>query len=260
MFLRIVGASLLALLVPVMGMAQEAKTVQQLDTEVQDLKTQMTKTLANLSQLTEAVTKNTEATIANKASIDGLIEKQTEMLQQLDELTSLQQEQFVQQQQVMESIVQQDSSGVDVLRLSANMQRSEEFRQEVRKAVHDSLQAEGDVIIRNKMATPQRIKVNQTDYDVAAGETLTLKVPVGTLTAQLFGQPLTNWTISPPKYSQTIDIVPEQQTTVTAYRPIEAMDSPVTTYRPYTPAPVYVSPVETYYVDPTPVYWYDWRF
>lgn len=259
MFLRIVGASLLALLIPFTATAQEAKTVEQLDKEIQNLKTQITTTLANVSKLTEAVTKNTEATIANKSSIDSLLDKQTEMLQQLDELTSLQQEQFVRQQQMMESVVQQDSSGVDVLRLSANMQRSEEFRQEVRKAVHDSLREEGDVIIRNKMASSQRIKVNQTDYDIPAGETLTLKVPVGTLTAQLAGQPLTNWTISPPKYSQKIDIVPEQPTTVTALRPIEAA-TPVTTYRPYTSDPIYVSPVETYYVDPTPVYWYNWGF
>ena len=86
---------------------------------------------------------------------------------------------------MMESIVQADGSGADLLRLSANMQKSEEFRQEMRKAVHDSLDQEGEVVIHNRMDTEQMISVNQKDHKIPSGETLTLKVPVGTLTARL---------------------------------------------------------------------------
>ncbi len=265
MLLRIVGTSLLVLLMPLVATAQESKTVDQLDREVQDLKTRMQTTLENLAKLTDAVTKNAEATIANKASIDSLLEKQTEMLERLGELTNLQQEQFVQQHQILDSIVRKDSNGIDVLRLSANMKKSPQFREELRKVVHDSLDAEGEVIIRNKTALQQRVKVNQKDYDIAAGDILTLNVPVGTLTAQLPGQPLTNWTITAPTYQQKIDIVPDAQTTVTAYRPAETRVTettlPVTTYRPVTTeTPVYVAPSESYYFDPATGLWYSWPF
>ena len=259
MFLRFAGLSLLVLLLPFTAVAQEAKTVEQLDKEVQDLKTQMTTTVENLTALTKSVTENTKATIANKASVDELIVAQKGMQEQLDELINLQQERFVQQQQILESVVQQDSSGADVLRLSANMAKSEDFRQEVRKAVHDSLDETGEVVVANKMAIPQRVEVNRIPYDIPAGDTLTLKVPVGTVTAQLPGQTPTNWTLTAPNYLQKIDIVPNQQTTVTALRPIETM-APVVTYRPIeTMAPVTTyRAIETYYIDPAPIYWYGW--
>ena len=89
MFLRIVGTGLMVLLMPFVATAQEAKTMGQLDKEVQDLKAQMKTTLENLSKLTESVTKNTEATIASNTSIDSLIEKQAEMLEQLENLTTM---------------------------------------------------------------------------------------------------------------------------------------------------------------------------
>ena len=140
----------------------------------------------------------------------------------------------MQQQQVLDAIAQRDSQGNDILQLSATLEKSEEFRADMRKAVNESIQTEGDVVIHNKMPSGQRIKVNQTQYDIPAGETLTLKVPVGTLTAQLPGQRLTNWTISAPQYKQTIDIVPDTEATVTTYRPLYTEPA----------VPVYVTPIE----------------
>ncbi len=253
MLLRIAVTSLLVLLMPCMAAAEDAKTVGQLNKEVQDLKTQMKTTLENLAKLTDAVTKNAEATIANKQSVDYLIQKQQEQFDRLDELTRLQQEQFVQQHEILDSIVQKDANGTDVLRLSANMEKSPQFRAELRKVVHDSLDQEGEVIIRNKTAYDQQVKINQKDEKIAAGGTLTLHVPVGTLTAQLPGQPLTNWTITAPKYQQKIDIVPNEQTTVTAYRPVE-------TPTPANAMPIYAAPVESYYYDPATGVWYSWTY
>jgi hypothetical protein len=142
----------------------------------------------------------------------------------------------------------------------------------VRKAVHDSLDQEGSVIIHNRMDTEQTINVNQKNHRIPSGETLTLKVPVGTLTARLPGQALTNWTITAPTYKQRIDIVPDTQQTVTTYRPIEST-VPVTTYRPvdtvvpvttyrtlYSASPTYVPTVDTYYVNPVTVYRYYWPY
>ncbi|MFO7905005.1 MAG: hypothetical protein ACQESR_20110 [Planctomycetota bacterium] len=237
MLWRFTGLWLLVLFAPFAAMAQEAetgKTVEELDKEIQAVKT----------------------------TIQELEQQQAEMQKQLDDLTSmqneladLQREQAVQQQQVLNSITKTDSTGNEVLQLSANMEKSEEFRQEMRKAVHGSLENKGRVIIRNKMATQQRIRVNQTNYDIDAGESLTLEVPAGTVATKLPGQSLVNWAITPPEYKQTIDIVPESETRVTRYRPAENSES-VTTYRPLSEAPsVYRPPVETYVVEPAPIYW-----
>ena len=159
----------------------------------------------------------------------------------------------------LDSIVQKDSQGAEVLRLSAISKKSEEFRKELSEAVHESLRKQGQVIIRNKTSESQSVLINQESHEVPAGQVVTLPVPVGTLTAQLLGQPYTNWTITAPKYEQTIDIIdaPKQ---VTTQRPISestaGASSAVTTYRPiYTEVPVYVD-TTTYYVDPMPIYWY----
>ena len=63
--------------------------------------------------------------------------------------------------------------------------------------------------------------VNQKPYEMGPDEILTVTVPVGTVSAQLPGQALTNWTLSAPTYSQKIEIVPESDATPTQVaRPI----------------------------------------
>ncbi len=108
------------------------------------------------------------------------------------------------------------------------------------------------------MANHQQIVVNQKEYGLGADEILTLKVPVGTVTAQLPGQPLTNWTVAAPNYSQKIEIVPEKMpTTTTAYRPMsEQWIGPAAATRcpplasALAPLPPWVGPVVEYYVWP----------
>jgi hypothetical protein len=89
------------------------------------------------------------------------------------------------------------------------MEQSEEFREDVRKAVHQALQTHGELTIWNRMSTRQQIVVNQKPYEIDPDEILLVTAPVGTVSAQLPGQGLTNWTLSAPTYSQKIEIVPQ---------------------------------------------------
>jgi ABC-type transporter Mla subunit MlaD len=203
-----------------------AKTPEQLTKDVQDLQQNLTAATANLTKLATQVAKNTEAITTNSQGIERLttflkeeLRKQQDILARIDELTQQQQDQLARQQAILDTIAQKDSTGRDMLRLSANMEQSEEFRDDVRKAVQQALDTHGDLTIHNRMENRQQIVVNQKEYGLGADEILTLKVPTGTVTAQLPGQPVTDWTVGAPNYSQKIEIVPEKiPTTTKVYR------------------------------------------
>jgi hypothetical protein len=95
------------------------------------------------------------------------------------------------------------------------------------------------------MATRQHIVVNQKSYEMAPDEILTVTVPVGTVSAQLPGQALTNWTLSAPTYSQKIEIVPESDPAPTQVaRPISAPEAQAGATVPL-PSRVIPPPAET---------------
>ena len=267
MVYRIIALCGLGLLVPAAVLAQStAKTPEQLTKDVQDLQQQLATATSNLTKLAEQVAKNTAATTQNAQGIERLttvlneeLRKQQDILNRIDELTQQQQDQLARQQAILDAITQKDSAGNDMLRLSANMEQSEEFRDDVRKAVHQSLETHGDFSIHNRMGNYQRIMVNQKEYGLNADEILTLKVPVGTVTARLPGQPLTNWTVGAPDYSQKVEIVPDARAaTTTVYRPVSGDTvtpwyslSPLpseTIYLTPLPRPIYVGPVVEYRV------------
>lgn len=154
-----------------------------------------------------------------------------QLRKELTELTTQIQDEIVKQQQILDAISQKDSTGNHVPRLSAAM-KSTDFRQEMRQAVNDSLSTVGTLKIANRTNDFHRVFVNRVEYGVPAGQQLSLEVPVGTVSTQLPGRELKNWTIAGPRYEQSIDIVPEQ---------------PVVTYveRP-------VTPQSTYYYPPLP--------
>ncbi len=274
MLLRSLGICLLLLLTPLALKAQQPekpKTLEELTQDVLTLQSQLKTATENLTHVTKQVTENTESTQQNKSEIERIagvinqqLSEQQKLLDRIDNLTSVQQEQLTQQQQILDSIATKDDKGNDVLRLSANMEKSDAFREDMQKAVNDSLDRTGEVVVQNRMQSYQRIKVNQTDYGIPAGQSLTLKVPVGTVTAQLPGQRLTNWTITGPEYKQKIDIVPDTSATVTAYRPISS-EPAVPVYTQPT-VPLYTGTVDTYYVDPwtnlylPPINWYTWPY
>jgi hypothetical protein len=253
---RIVGICLLVLLPgTVVAQAQtKAKTVEQLAAEVESLRTTLSSANENLTKLAAKVADNTQAVTSNSEGLTRLAEqmnqelsKQQVILERIDELAIQMQEQLARQQAILDAIVQRDAQGNDVLRLSANMARSDEFRADVRQAVHQSLESHGDVVIRNMMAGDQRVSVNQKEYSLGPGEVLNLKVPVGTVSVQLPGQALTNWTLTAPEYLQKIDIVPDTNARV-AYRPITT--DPVTAD---SVAPLLGAPVEAFYPSSVPL-------
>lgn len=151
-----------------------------------------------------------------------------QLRKELTELTTQIQDEIVKQQQILEAISQKDSTGNHVPRLSAAM-KSTEFRQEMKQAVNDSLNTVGTLKIANRTNDFHRVIVNRVEYGIPSGQQLSLEVPAGTVSTQLPGRELKNWTIAGPKYEQSIDIVPEQ---------------PVVTYveRPVLPPPTYYYP------------------
>jgi hypothetical protein len=111
--------------------------------------------------------------------------------------------------------IARDDSGRYVPKLNAAMER-ESFRQEMDAAVHGSLRKVGRFRVVNKTASPQWIQINLRDHYLRAGEELILQdVPVGTVTTQLPGQSLVNWTlghVQNGEYYESIDIVPQRVT------------------------------------------------
>jgi len=154
---------------------------------------------------------------------------------------------------LQKSIAATDTDGHAFIRLDSIMDTSTTGREQVQRAVNRSLRKQGTVAIHNKMGADQDLLVNGVQYHILAGGTLNLDVAAGTVTTRLPGQDIVNWTISPPGYSQSIDIVPKHRT----LRPVSS--SPVTTTvmmapmveTPIAETPLYVAP--PVYMDPLPV-------
>ncbi len=137
------------------------------------------------------------------------IGKLTELVEQAvvkltDELT----DQGNRQREILDQITATDDNGEVYLTLNSIMKKSATAREEVREAVERSIRQQGTLSIENKMGTVQDILVNRVQYHVHAGATLNLTVPVGTVSTQLPGQRIVNWTIGVPNYRQSISIKP----------------------------------------------------
>ncbi len=204
------------------------------------------------AELTKAVLAlQTQLGEVSKATTEGLSQIMS-LKDQMDSLQSQVNEDIERQRQILSAISTMDStSGNPIPRLSSIMENSEDFRNDVAQAVHDSLRTTGTVTINNETSTYQRIIVNDVEQGLAAGEDLTLTIPVGTLVTQVPGREPRNWTIGAPNYHQSIDIIPESQAHVTM-RPIEDSDSVTTYYAPEVTTTYYApSPTTTYY-SPSP--------
>ena len=146
--------------------------------------------------------KSLDAVVNDNASQIG---KLTELVAQtfvgLNEQDSL-------QQAILDQITATDDNGEVYLTLNSIMKKSATAREEVREAVERSIRQQGTLSIENEMGTVQDILVNRVQYHVHAGATLNLTVPVGTVSTQLPGQRIVNWTIGVPNYRQSISIKP----------------------------------------------------
>ena len=212
---RFLTLSFAILVVPAVWGAEPAPNVD-LAAELKAVKDELRNLSSNLTQVVERVS-----------------EQQTQMGQLRSELMTLTDQindEIRKQQQILEMISQTDSDGKHIPRMSAAMQ-SNQFRQEMQQVVNQSLGTTGTLRISNLTNDFHRVLVNRTEFSIPAGQILTLQVPAGTVSTQLPGRELKNWTISGPRYEQNIEIVPDA--------------TPVTTYvaRPTVPsAPVYYSP------------------
>ncbi|MCA9163504.1 MAG: hypothetical protein R3C99_27720 [Pirellulaceae bacterium] len=170
---------------------------------------QLTRRLVALELQMNALADNLTETITQVGQLKG----------EVNELRDRISEEIEKQRQILDAISSVDSQGQRIPRLSAIMNDSPEFKQDVTNAVNNALLQEGTFEIINKTDSYQRIYVNRTEQGVEAGKSLTLKVPVGTVTTQLPGKSLENWSITAPSYSEKIEIVPADPP-VTSFQPV----------------------------------------
>lgn len=199
-------------LLPLGLAAQEASTTP----SPVDVESQLKSVQEQLQQLAENVTGLATQVNENTTQIGQL---RTEIQTLTDQIN----EELRKQEEILAAISQTDSAGRHVPRLSAAME-SDQFRHEMKRAVHDSLEQTGTFIIRNKTSQYQTITVNRVQYGVGPGESLTLQVPVGTVSTQLPGKELKTWAVAAPSYQQTIEIVPTSTPVVTNYAPVPVSD------------------------------------
>jgi hypothetical protein len=129
---------------------------------------------------------------------------------------------------------------------------NEEFRNDMRQAVHDSMDRQGTVWIHNKTTVGHTVLVNNSQYVyVGPGQDRFVQgLSVGTISTELVGyERPRNWTLGPPNYEQHVDIVPNSPTRVVVARPVNGSPTVTTVYSPpvYSPPlivdpPVFVAP------------------
>ena len=120
--------------------------------------------------------------------------------------------------------------------------QNQEFQQDMRRAVHDSMDRQGTVWIHNKTTVGHTVLVNHSQYVyVGPGQDRSVEgLSVGTISTELLGyERPRNWTLGPPNYEQHVDIVPNSPVRVIAARPVSGSPTVTTVYSP----PVYSPPV-----------------
>jgi len=223
------------------------KDLSDLKKRVTDAETGIANQKSDLDKRLEALTKIVAEHTGQIGALSTAIQAQTELVQALTAnqntfTTSVNKELEAVRQNLVD-ISRTDSTKGHVPRLDAAME-SPSFRQDMDRAVHASLKTTGTFQIVNKTVSHQWIFVNRTERFLRPNETLVLEVPVGTVTTQLPGQDLVNWTVTAPDYSQSVDIVPLPTPTRTIVEPPLFSRLPSSTAPPvYGGTPVYSAPL-----------------
>lgn len=115
--------------------------------------------------------------------------------------------------QIAKNVGGQGAESLYVPNVLGNMDKSPQFRGEMKEAVRNSMDQQGTMLVRNRTAGDKWIRIRGNGVDktvyVAGGAVVRESVPVGTLTTELLGyEGPRNWTIAPPNNAQTIDILP----------------------------------------------------
>jgi hypothetical protein len=117
--------------------------------------------------------------------------------------------------EIVQAISERDSNNQPILALRSIMKSSDQFRQEMQKAVNESIQREGQLVVDNRTSGVQFLSVNGKTERIEALTRHVFKVPVGTLTTELIGQESAkNWTVGAPGYRQEIIIRPRTRQVV----------------------------------------------
>jgi uncharacterized coiled-coil protein SlyX len=191
------------------------KKIKDVESGLANQKSDLEKKIDDLTKLVAAQTRNVGTLTDTAADQKGQIQK---LSTDVDSLTSRINTELGNIQKNLADISRNDG-GQYVPNISAAMEH-ESFRQDLGTAVNRSLKTRGTFRIANKTPTHQWIAVNRTEYVVRPSEELLLDAPVGTVTTQLPGQELMNWTLAAPGYYESIDIVPAVPTRTTAERPV----------------------------------------
>ncbi|MCH2124539.1 MAG: hypothetical protein MK165_07100 [Pirellulaceae bacterium] len=201
---------------------------------------------ADLKSLSENFTVVTKTVAENSALVGN-------MRQDLDDLRASFREQLEQQQKLLETLSNSHRSNRPISPLSSipteenavsSIADSADLDQDDANAAPGWETTEGEFTILNQTATERSIQVNDYRYRISAGQQLTLKVPVGTVTTQLEGESAKNWSLNAPQYAGKIEIVPSSQ---------PAAQETVVVNRPLT------APRASVYVQPRPAYYYYYR-
>ena len=201
--------------------------------------------MQELAKVRTNVTANMEriGSLGNK--VDAQQAELSEMTRQLEELQSQFQDQVARQGEILASISSADGDQT-ILPLTAIMDRSPKFTQDMTDAVHRVIKNEGTFTIENKTSTYRRVFVNRAEYGVQPGATLSLKVPTGTVSTQIDGEGLKTWAVGAPNYAQKVEIVPTTSRVTTYYAPNSTSSNVTTTYDlPTTSVTAYSAPLST---------------
>ncbi|HAY81941.1 MAG TPA: hypothetical protein DCY79_19230 [Planctomycetaceae bacterium] len=231
--------------------------------------------MQELAKVRTNVTANMEriGDLGNKA--DAQQAELTEIKQQIEELQSQFQDQVARQGEILASISSADGDQA-ILPLTAIMDRSSKFTQDMNDAVHRVIKTEGIFTIENKTSVYRRVFVNRVEFGVQPGATLNLKVPTGTVSTQIDGEGLKTWSVGAPSYAQKVEIVPTTESVTAYYNPSAAGseatasdDAPTTSVTAYsapqsTPQVMYLpgqtyTPLQTMYVPTYRYRVYRWR-
>lgn len=216
---------------------RKPKTTDQLTRDLASLESKLQALTHDVSQLVGLIDTMKDNQGALSQNLKNTNVEVASLKKDVEDLREEIREERVKQREILEAISRTDGGGRYIPKLSAIMDTSPEFADEVAGVVHRSLKRTGTMTIVNKTNSYQRIMVNRVEYGVEPGKAQTVKnLPVGTVTTRMQGEGTKHWTLTAPDYEQDIEIVPDDE------------PAPVRVSRPIitTPSPVYEYPTTTY--------------
>ena len=161
-------------------------TVTQLQGQVAELTDAITILSGNLSETLVQVSRNRES-VAKLAN-----DLKSETTRQAGLLSALKGE--------------VEASGLRVAELTAT--QAQLTKERLTHALPPAATTSGRFAVANKMDTSQRIRVNNQEYEIPAGQRIEIPVSAGSVTTQITGEEMKTWTVAAPSYSYSISIAP----------------------------------------------------